>query len=116
MIEKLQNLLYFFFSFRLTSALQELGEEKQLGKALRYNQQQWQNKINKYEEKYNELKANSEKEIKELKENLRDVMFHIEAQQVIDKAADKEDIASGTITVGENVQKSNSKTRSRRKR
>lgn len=50
---------------------------------MRHNQQQWQNKINKLEEKYNELKASSDKEIKDLKEQLHDVMFHIEAQQVV---------------------------------
>lgn len=68
--------------FRLTATLHELADEKQLGKALRNNQQQWQNKISKLEEKYSELKTNHDKEVAELKEQVRDLMFYINAQQV----------------------------------
>lgn len=99
----------------MTTTVQELNEERQLGKALRQNQQQLQNKINTFEEKYNNLKTSSEKEINELKENVRDIMFHIEAQQVLDKVDNKEEIAGGTITVGENAD-SKTKKRNRRRR
>lgn len=59
-----------------------MDEEKQLGKALRGNQQQWQAKVTKTEEKYSELKTDKDKEVAELKEQLRDLMFFIEAKQV----------------------------------
>ncbi|XP_018335142.1 BRCA1-associated protein [Agrilus planipennis] len=86
---------------RLSLITNELNEEKQLGKALRNNQQQWQNKITKLEESLNELKTTKENEIAELKEQIRDLMFYIDAQQVIAKSDNKDEIASGTVTVGE---------------
>lgn len=67
---------------RLTSTLNDLNEERQLGKALRHNQQQWQVKISKLEEKFNDIKAIKEREIGELKEQVRDLMFFIDAQRV----------------------------------
>lgn len=54
-------------------------EERQLGKALRKNQEKFQQKISELEGKYSE----KEKEISELKEQLRDLMFYIDAKQVI---------------------------------
>lgn len=71
-----------YFNFRLTATLSDLNEERQLGKALRNNQQQWQTKLAKLEEKFNELKQTKEKEISDLKEQVRDLMFFIEAQRV----------------------------------
>lgn len=84
---------------RLNATLSELNEEKQLGKALRNNQQQWQSKVTKLENKYAEFKAAKEKEINDLKEQVRDLMFFIDAKQIIEKSEDKEDIAGGTISV-----------------
>lgn len=54
-------------------------EERQLGKALRKNQEKFQQKITDLDQKYNE----KEKEIVELKEQLRDLMFYIDAKQVV---------------------------------
>lgn len=68
--------------FRLTATLNDLNEERQLGKALRNNQQQWQAKLTRLEEKFNELKQTKEKEISDLKEQVRDLMFFIDAQRV----------------------------------
>ncbi|XP_023012305.2 BRCA1-associated protein [Leptinotarsa decemlineata] len=94
---------------KLTTTLNDLNEERQLGKALRNNQQQWQSKITKLEEKYNELKAHKEGEIRELKEQVRDLMFFIDAQRVIEKSDEREDIAGGTVTIGEAPQTSKRK-------
>ena len=58
--------------------MNELSEERQLGKALRNNQQQWQTKVAKLQEE-NDSK---DKEVAELKEQVRDLMFFIDAQQV----------------------------------
>lgn len=58
----------------------DLMEERQLGKALRKNQEKFQQKISEMEAKYNE----KEKEIVDLKEQLRDLMFFIDAKQVFD--------------------------------
>ncbi|KAK4878245.1 hypothetical protein RN001_010751 [Aquatica leii] len=67
---------------RLTTMLTELNEEKQLGKALRDNQHQWQTKVTQLEESYSSLKDSKEKEVSELREQVRDLMFYIDAQQV----------------------------------
>ncbi|KAL1501743.1 hypothetical protein ABEB36_007017 [Hypothenemus hampei] len=94
---------------KLSSALHDLNEEKQLGKALRSNQEQWQSKLASIEERFSELQAKKDKEVAELKEQVRDLMFFINAQQVIEKSADKEEIAQGTVTVGESSQSSKGK-------
>ncbi|KAJ8933764.1 hypothetical protein NQ314_013797 [Rhamnusium bicolor] len=99
---------------KLTTTLSDLNEERQLGKALRNNQQQWQTKLTKLEEKFNELKESKEKEIADLKEQVRDLMFFIDAKQIIDKSDDREDIAGGTVTIGE-IPKASTK-RGRKKR
>nr|CAI5841998.1 unnamed protein product [Callosobruchus analis] len=88
-------------STKLTTTLNELVEERQLGKALRNNQQQWQGKITKLEESLDELRVTKDKEIADLKEQVRDLMFFIDAQRIIEKSDDKEEIASGTVTIGE---------------
>ncbi|XP_066149173.1 BRCA1-associated protein isoform X1 [Euwallacea fornicatus] len=85
---------------KLSSTLHELNEEKQLGKALRNNQQQWNTRMETLERSLTELQAKKDQEIGELKEQVRDLMFFINAQEVIEKSEDKEDIAQGTVTVG----------------
>ncbi|KAF5290128.1 hypothetical protein FQA39_LY14909 [Lamprigera yunnana] len=82
---------------RLTVLMTELNEEKQLGKALRGNQQQWQAKVTQLEEKLVGLKVSKEKELGELQEQLRDLMFYIDAQQVIAKSNEHEDIAGVSL-------------------
>lgn len=84
---------------KLTVTLNDLNEERQLGKALRQNQQQWQSKMTRLEENFKELKTLKEKEIGELKEQVRDLMFFIDAKQVIEKSADKDEIAEGTVEI-----------------
>ncbi|XP_056632592.1 BRCA1-associated protein [Diorhabda sublineata] len=86
---------------KLTSTLNDLNEERQLGKALRNNQQQWQTKITKLEERFNELMSHKDRVINDLREQVRDLMFFIDAQRVIEKSDAKEEIASGTVTIGD---------------
>ncbi|XP_030759634.1 BRCA1-associated protein [Sitophilus oryzae] len=103
-------------SSKLSTTLHELNEEKHLGKALRNNQQQWQTKLNNLEESFKELKISKEKEIADLKEQVRDLMFFINAQQVIEKSEDREDIAQGSVSIGEAPQTSKSKHRRRKQK
>lgn len=63
---------------KLNITIADLNEERYLGKALRKNQEKFQEKMNEIDQKYME----KEKEILELKEELRDVMFYIDAQKV----------------------------------
>ncbi|KAF7268061.1 BRCA1-associated protein [Rhynchophorus ferrugineus] len=103
-------------SVKLSTTLHELNEERQLGKALRNNQQQWQTKLNNLEEKFDELKTSKDKEINDLKEQVRDLMFFINAQQVIEKSENKDEIVEGSVTIGEAPpQSSKNKHRRRRK-
>ncbi|CAG9815071.1 unnamed protein product [Phaedon cochleariae] len=94
---------------KLSATLNELSEERQLGKALRNNQQQWQTKVTTLEEKFNELKIHKEKETEELREQVRDLMFFIDAQRVIGESEHKEDIAGGSVTIGETSRKNKGK-------
>lgn len=86
---------------RLNTTQAELNEERQLGKALRNNQAQWQARLQATEDKLKQLKLLKQNEIAELKDQLRDVMFYINAQQAIDKSVDKDEILEGTVTVGD---------------
>ncbi|CAH1134339.1 unnamed protein product [Ceutorhynchus assimilis] len=100
---------------KLTSTLHELNEEKQLGKALRNNQQQWQAKLTHLEERLAEIQTTKDREVAELKEQVRDLMFFINAQQAIEKSEDREEIAQGTVTVGEKPQTSKNKKGKKRR-
>lgn len=105
------NSFSLIFFDRLSATITELNDERQLGKALRNNQQQWQVKVSKLEEKL----ETKDKEVTDLQEQLRDLMFYIDAQSVIEKSDEREEIASGTITVGEAPQNKR-KSKNRRKR
>lgn len=51
-----------------------------------------------------------------MKEQLRDVMFFLEAQKQISESADREEIAQGIVTIGEGPQSSSSKSSRRGKK
>lgn len=85
---------------RLSSTLSDLSEERQLGKALRTNQAQWQTRVTSLEQRLDAKTQQSDQEIKDLKEQLRDLMFYLEAQNMIAKSDHREEIATGSITVG----------------
>ncbi|XP_064612632.1 LOW QUALITY PROTEIN: BRCA1-associated protein-like [Liolophura sinensis] len=87
---------------RLTSVLTELRDEKEMNKGLLENQQAWQKRVNSLETKVQELTASKEEEIEELREQLRDVMFYLEAQQKLSstKEVSQTEIQEGQIIVG----------------
>lgn len=99
---------------RLTGVQNELSEERQLGKALRNNQSQWQSKLNTTEEKLKQLKLTKEAEVADLKDQLHDLMFYINAQSVIDKSEHKDELLDGSVSVGEAAAKTTTKNRRRR--
>lgn len=57
--------------------------------------------MTKLDEKYATFKEEKEKEIADLRDQLRDLMFYIDAQQTIAKSDNRDEIASGVVTVGE---------------
>lgn len=85
---------------RLSCTLSDLSEERQLGKALRANQSQWQMRVTSLEQRLDAKTLQSDQEIKDLREQLRDLMFYLEAQNTISKSDHREEIATGSITVG----------------
>ena len=61
----------------------ELTEEREMNKCLRKNQAEWQKKLSGVEEKLSATRQQKDQEIAELKEELRDLMFFVEAQSQI---------------------------------
>ncbi|ESO03286.1 hypothetical protein HELRODRAFT_100087 [Helobdella robusta] len=81
-----------------TTKLQaELSEEREMNKCLRENQLVWQAKVTNLESKLLE----KENEIKELQDQLRDIMFYLEAKDRLKETKDisQEEIAQGQISL-----------------
>jgi len=100
---------------RLAQAQNELSEERQMCKALQENQSTWQKKYSELEEKFTELKSKTDKEIGELKEQLRDIMFYFEAEKQVMASDHRDEIAEGHIVVGEAASNSSKNKHRRRK-
>jgi BRCA1-associated protein len=96
-------------SGRLAIVLKDLAEEKQFSKTLQLNHTSWQTKYASLEKEYKE----KEQEVTDLKEQVRDLMFYMEASNTIAKSELKEEIAGGSVTIGE---ASGSKNKNRRKK
>lgn len=110
--KKLQN-----SNLKLTQVQAQLIEEKELRKALQDNQISWQIKHKQLQDEMNDYKKKKEAETTDLREQLHDLMFFLEAQKEIEKSADKEEIASGRIVMesGSNTSKANQqKSKSKR--
>lgn len=88
-------------SSKLSSALSQLQDEKEISRALQRNQTAWQTKFNNLESQFKGFQETKDKELLDLKEQLRDVMFFLEAQKQIEASDAKEEIAEGRIVVGE---------------
>lgn len=86
---------------KLSQIQTELIEEKALRKALNSNQTSWEIRYQKLQDERNKYKNTKESEHVDLKEQVRDLMFFIEAQQKIQQSTEKEDIASGHIVIPE---------------
>lgn len=86
---------------KLTVVSKELGDERQVGKALQSNQTEWQVRYQVAERKLKLIQEEKEREIKELKEQIRDLMFYMEAQNTIERSELKEEIASGSVILPE---------------
>ncbi|XP_063241292.1 BRCA1-associated protein [Bacillus rossius redtenbacheri] len=101
---------------KLAATQSELHDERQMSRALQQNLATWQTKFTSLEQQFHEFKDAKEKELLDVKEQLRDVMFFLEAQKQISQSEDREEIAEGRIVIGEpSANPSGSKTRRRRK-
>ncbi|XP_052864720.1 BRCA1-associated protein isoform X2 [Anopheles cruzii] len=78
---------------KMNTVTKELAEEKQFGKTLQSNQTSWQTKFSELEKKCTE----KEQEIVDLKEQVRDLMFYMEAQNTIAGSELKHELVDGTV-------------------
>ncbi|KAI8831580.1 hypothetical protein BC829DRAFT_409445 [Chytridium lagenaria] len=72
-------------------------EEREINEALRRNQESWKAEVAAKEK----LLAEKEKEVNELNEQVRDLMFYLETQQKVDQSPMKDELQGGTIVVEE---------------
>uniref|UniRef100_A0A1B6L8D8 BRCA1-associated protein n=1 Tax=Graphocephala atropunctata TaxID=36148 RepID=A0A1B6L8D8_9HEMI len=110
MDKKIQQL-----TVRLTQTQNELAEERQMSKAMQDNQSAWHKKYTELEDKFSSYKSEKDKEIAELKEQLRDIMFYFEAEKQVNASDHRDEIAEGHIVVGE-TSSSDPKNKQRRRR
>ncbi|XP_065207884.1 BRCA1-associated protein [Planococcus citri] len=103
-------------STKLAQTQSQLNEEKELCKALQRNQATWQEKFSGLENEFKQYKSTKELQLNELKDQLRDVMFYLEAQKKIGESAEREEIAEGTIVIAESSSSNSKPKRRTRKR
>ncbi|GAB1598091.1 BRCA1-associated protein-like [Argonauta hians] len=86
---------------QLSKVMRDLQEERAMNKSLQENQSVWQEKVAKLESHVKELSESKSQEIQELQEQLRDMMFHLEAQQKLTHQEGIEDISQEEIQGGQ---------------
>lgn len=87
---------------RLKKALHDLQEEKEMNKCLLENQVVWQKRVTSLENEMKEFTVSKDKELQDLREQLRDVMFYMEAQGKLQQAegVSQEEIQGSHVIVG----------------
>ena len=102
---------------KLNKIQSELKEERELNKCLRDNQIGWQMRITDTESQLKELKTTKDKEITELQEQVRDLMFFLETQEKLKTVSNetRDEIASGHIVVQPNSESSSGSSRPKSK-
>lgn len=86
-----------------------------MSKAMQSNQSSWQAKYSELENKYKTFKELKEGEIVELKDEIRDLMFYMEAQNTIANSDLKDEIATSSVTVPINPPEVKQKPRKKKK-
>lgn len=90
-------------STKLNKLAAELKDEKEMNKCLRQNQNLWQQKVSISEKALKEIREVKEKEILDLQEQVRDLMFYLNAKDKLQGVSDvsQEEIQEGQIVIGE---------------
>lgn len=70
-------------------------------KALRSNQREWQSKCTAVEKKFNDYRTEKEEQISSLKDEIRDLMFYMEAQSAVANSQLKDEIADTSISISQ---------------
>ncbi|KAL5274448.1 BRAP family protein [Megaselia abdita] len=79
----------------------QLAEEKQISKAFDFNQTSWRNRYHEMVKNIKDLEESKNAELAEVREQLRDVMFYMEAQRQISESDLKEEMQEGNVIVPE---------------
>lgn len=79
--------------------IKDLSDERQICKALQTNQSSWLTKYNELESKFQLYKDAKDSEIAELKEEIRDLMFYMEAQNTIAKSDIKQEYIDSAVSL-----------------
>ncbi|XP_076752010.1 BRCA1-associated protein isoform X2 [Xylocopa sonorina] len=106
-------------SNKLVQVQAELTEEKELRKALELNQASWQDKYKTLQDEMTEYQKTKQTEVTNLKEQVQDLMFYLDAQNKVENSELREEIASGRIVIPETSNSAKKNTRpskSRKKR
>merc|ERR1712062_261995 len=86
---------------KLNKTTRQLEEEKHMNKSLCQNQSEWQTKVAKSQKEMEAAQSIKDKEIKELQEQVRDLMFYMEAQQKIAGSPLCQEIQDGDLVITE---------------
>ena len=99
-------------SQKFNKCLLDLQEEKTMNKFLRENQEEWHQKLKATEDKLTKLNEVRDKEIDDLKEQVRDLMFFLEAQDKLKNSAEvtQEDLENSSVSVSSATSSTESKT------
>lgn len=102
---------------RLKKALHDLVEEKEINKCLLENKMLWEKRVGTLETEMKEFTASKDKELQELRDQLRDVMFYVEAQGTLQKAegVSQEEIRDSHVIVGAASETSTQNRKTRKK-
>ncbi|GBM16630.1 BRCA1-associated protein [Araneus ventricosus] len=96
----------------------ELKDEKEINKCLRQNQALWQQKLSIADKALKEVREMKEKEITELQEQVRDLMFYFDAKDKLKDVPNvsSQEIQEGQIVIGEASGTSAETTKHRKKK
>lgn len=90
-----------FVCFRLTNCQKELSDEREMVKALRTNQREWELKCAAVEKKFSEYRTEKEEKISSMKDEIRDLMFYMEAQNAVANSQLRDEIADTSISISQ---------------
>lgn len=98
-------------SQKLHKCLSDLQEEQSLNKCLGENQEGWQKKLKETEDKLTKVMHERDKEIEELKDQVRDLMFFLEAQDKLKNSTEvtAEEMQNSSLVVSPSSSSTSSK-------
>merc|ERR1712105_484347 len=97
---------------KLLKAISELQEEKELNRSLVANQASWHNRVSQLEQQQTKMSEEKDTIIRELQEQLQDIMLYFEAQE---KCKNTE-LEGGQVVIGPASHSSNSQRGAKNKK